>query len=296
LNFNQHSARPKKKLEIAIKSALDLLKNQHTASKQHPEDETTHKKDTEFSILSTQDQNLPSEDKKSSCQSRKREGGLHKRKPFIETSTNQKGGFKYRTAKPMQSALKPTGPLNLVKKSNSKVEIESAERVIERYYDTESDLIKKIIKKNHQKKVEQILRTQEYLENLAENLNLMRNKPTSHIRREGLFRKIHDFVLKCFHLEEENLRLLVQNKLMPYLNVIYQLLLEINDPVSEEYSKLLPTISKLLNFIKSQTLSFVSIGSSSSKKEHLTKRKIPSLIPKFLASREARSNLRLKRD
>lgn len=159
--------------------------------------------------------------------------------------------------KPTRPVLKPACPSKLMKKREARVEIESADRVIERFYDHESELIKKRVKKDHQKKVEQILRTQDYLENLAENLNLMRTKPTSQIRREGLFRKIHDFVSKCFHLDDENLRLLVQNKLAAYLTVIYQLLLDINDPVSDEYSKLLPTISKLLNHIKSQTLSFV---------------------------------------
>jgi hypothetical protein len=211
----------------------------------------------EFSILSTQDQNHHSEEKKSICPSQKKETGLHKRKPFIEASTNQIDRSNFSTVKPMQSVLKRTHQPSHVKKTRLRVEIESADRVIERHYDQESESIKKRIKKNHQKKVEQILRTQEYLENLAENLQHMRTKPTSQIRREGLFRKIHDFVSKCFHLDEENLRLLVQNKLVPYLNVIYQLLLEINDPVSEEYSKLLPTISKLLNYIKCQTLNFV---------------------------------------
>lgn len=183
--------------------------------------------------------------------------------------------------KPLLQLKNSPGATKLTKKSETRVEIESVDRVIERFYDHESELTKKRIKKDHQKKVEQILRTQDYLDNLAENLNLMRTKPTSQIRREGLFRKIHDFVSKCFHLDQENLRLLVQNKLAAYLNVIYQLLLEINDPVSAEYSILLPTISKLLNFIKSQTLSFVSVCSSSSKREDQTKRKTGSPTPKI---------------
>jgi hypothetical protein len=223
-------------------------------------------------------------------------GGLHKRKPFIETSTNHKDQTKYSTVKSTRPVLKPGRPRKLINTSAARVEIESADRVIEQFYDHESELIKKRIKKDHQKKVEQILRTQDYLESLAENLNLMRSKPTSQIRKEGLFRKIQDFVSKCFHLDDANLRLLVQNKLAAYLNVIYQLLLDINDPASDEYSKLLPTISKLLNFIKSQTLSFVSDCSSSSKTLRRAIKVTASRTPMGQPAGEARSSLRQKRD
>lgn len=90
---------------------------------------------------------------------------------------------------------------------------------------------------------------------MAENLNtIVKNHNVPN--KEHTYKEVYRFI-KNFARFEMDPELIVKKKIGQYLSIIYTLLTEINDSVSETYSKLLVESSNLLGRIKKQLVAYV---------------------------------------
>ena len=200
---------------------------------------------------------------------------LKKRKPLKNSSTNQlenesNSGEREELKKNQNASSKS----NHRQRENTKLARREKDRQAKVYHEPPALMLKKCMQQENDislnfrienQTANQVHKIQSYLYGFAEGLSGLRYRIASQTRKAGLFKKVNEIVMNCFTLDEENLQILIKNKLGAYLNVIYQLLLEINDSECAEYSLVLPNLSKLINLIKSKMLSFVDSISSSSR-------------------------------
>lgn len=97
---------------------------------------------------------------------------------------------------------------------------------------------------------------EEHLRTLAENLNLVKKDRHLH-NSEYVYREVYRFI-KNFQRFDLDAELFTKKLVGKYLNLIYILLVDINDYQSEVYSRLLPEVSALISKIKKQLVAYVS--------------------------------------
>lgn len=105
---------------------------------------------------------------------------------------------------------------------------------------------------------EEIYKVQCYINYLTETLSILRKKKmTTSGRKEGIYRKIGQLIRNCYKINDTELKSLIRNKIGSYVQVIYKMLLEVNDTLSEDYNVLLPETSRFLGYLKRKTGQFI---------------------------------------